>query len=67
MISVATFCRLTSLGKTKAYELINQARIESVRIDGRRLIKMSSVEALIESENSERGGGLPTTKPQVGM
>lgn len=48
MISVAAFCRLSTCGRTKAYELINQGRIKSVRVDGRRLIHLDSVVALLE-------------------
>ena len=47
-ISVAKFCRIYGLGKTKTYDLINQGRLEVCRVDRRTLIFVASAKALIK-------------------
>lgn len=48
--SVNDAIRLTSIGRTKLYELIGQGRLKSVRIGGRVLIPADSLRALITGE-----------------
>lgn len=38
--------RITSLGRTKLYELMGRGQLEYVKIDKRRLIRRSSISAL---------------------
>lgn len=49
-VSVAEFCRLTSLGPTKAYELIAEGRIQVRKIGRRTLVLTKSIIALIEGD-----------------
>lgn len=46
-VSVADFCRLTSLKKTSAYQLIRENKVEVRRLGGRTLVLMRSIEALL--------------------
>ena len=45
--TIAHACKAAGLGRTKLYELINEGRIETVRIGRRRLIKVSSLKRLL--------------------
>jgi excisionase family DNA binding protein len=47
-VTVPTALRLTGLGRTKFYELINEGRIKTVTVGRRRLVVYSSLEALAE-------------------
>jgi hypothetical protein len=40
----------SGLGRTKLYELMDDGRLESVKIDGRRLIVWASLEKLLAPE-----------------
>jgi hypothetical protein len=42
-ISVKEFCRLLSIGKTKAFEIIRRGRVDSILEGRRRLIFLESV------------------------
>ena len=53
-VSMREFCRLTSLGRTLAFSLAREQRIETRRINGRTLVLMRSIEALLEL-NEKRG------------
>lgn len=53
-ITISEFCRRVGVGKTSAYSLINRGLITKVRIQGRTLITVESVEALIA--RSKAGG-----------
>jgi hypothetical protein len=53
-ISVDTFCRITSLGRTACFALLREKRLEGIRVNRRTLISMRSVEALL-GLNEERG------------
>lgn len=44
LISVNEFCDLHSIGKTRAYQMINNRDIDSVKIGRSRRIKTNSVE-----------------------
>jgi len=46
-ISIAHFCRLSSLGKTKTYELIKAGILRTKKVGRRTLIDMESVFDLI--------------------
>ncbi len=50
-ITIRQCCRLTGLGRTKLFELIRQNRLESIKVDGRRLVLMDSVEALVANSS----------------
>ncbi len=48
--SIADACRVSSIGRTKLYELIGTGQLESRRIGGRTLIPAASLRRLIEGE-----------------
>jgi excisionase family DNA binding protein len=56
---VGEFCRLSGLGRTKVYELINAGELESITIGKRRLIVMASYTRLIERRRAAEGSGGP--------
>ena len=45
--TVADACKMTGLGKTKLYELMNAGTIKSVTVGRRRLLKVESLHALV--------------------
>lgn len=47
-VSIAEACRIVGIGKTSLYAAINAGKIEAVRVGRRRLVKVASLEALIE-------------------
>lgn len=47
-VSVIDACRLLGIGRTKLYELISSQEIQSFSIGRRRLVKVASLQALIE-------------------
>ena len=51
--SVAEACRVSSLGKTKIYELIADGKLEARKLGKRTLILADSLEHLIRSEKVE--------------
>lgn len=46
-ISVAEFCRISSLGKTTAFALMREGKLASTRVRGRTLVLFDSATALI--------------------
>jgi excisionase family DNA binding protein len=46
-VTVAKTCHLTSLGNTKIYELIKAGKLKSIAIGRRRLVFVSSIDALL--------------------
>lgn len=46
-ISVSDFCQITGLGRTKAFALIREGRLDVAKIGRRTLITTDSVSALI--------------------
>ena len=54
-ISIKRFCRLSSLGRTKAYELIHSGELRTTKVGRRTLIDMKSVRALLMENNGETG------------
>jgi excisionase family DNA binding protein len=48
--SVAEACRVTSIGRTRLYELINEGRLEVRKIGKRTLIPAASLRRLIAGE-----------------
>lgn len=48
LISVQQFCDAYSLGKTRAYELLNAGEIEAIKSGHRTLILIDSVEAWVQ-------------------
>jgi excisionase family DNA binding protein len=49
--SIREAMHASSLGKTKMYELINQGKLQAVRIGGRTVIPAESLQALISGNN----------------
>lgn len=52
-ISVAEFCRISSLGKTTAFALIRDQKLATKRVRGRTLILFDSAMALIGPAKKE--------------
>lgn len=50
LISVSALCTTLGIGKTKAYQLINQEVFRSIVIGRRRLIVWESVQAFVSNE-----------------
>ena len=48
MITVRRFCEISSCGKTTAFRLIREGKIESRCVGRRRLIVMESVRSLLD-------------------
>lgn len=48
--SIADACRVSSLGRTRLYQLIGEGRLEARKIGKRTLIPAASLRALIEGE-----------------
>lgn len=46
-VTVADACRVTGLGKTKLYQLINDSVVTSAIVGGRRLVQFASLKALV--------------------
>lgn len=46
-LTIPTFTKMFGIGRTTAYSLIREGRLERVRIGGRTLITMASAEALL--------------------
>ena len=46
-VSVREFCRLSSLGRSTAFKLINEGRLEVIRIGGRTLVLTRSIDELL--------------------
>jgi hypothetical protein len=47
-IRVKAFMARYGFGKTKTYEMMNSGRLDTIKVDGTRLIKVASVRALLE-------------------
>jgi excisionase family DNA binding protein len=47
--SVADACRITSIGRTKLYELISQGKVATVVVGRRRLVRADSIRKLVEA------------------
>lgn len=39
---------LIGIGRTKVYDLINEGKLDSVKVGGRRLVKIESIRALVD-------------------
>ena len=48
--SIADACRVSSIGRTRLYQLIGEGRLEARKIGKRTLIPAASLRALIEGE-----------------
>ena len=49
--SIIEAARALSLGRTSIYALIDEGRLDTIKIGRRRLIKVESIRALLESGN----------------
>ena len=49
-VSIAEACRLTGLGRTSIYELVNEGRVRTTRIGTRRLVHVDSLRALVAED-----------------
>lgn len=53
-VTVEEFCQITSLGRTTAFQLIREGRLEVRRVRRRTLVLMCSIEALLELSSQKR-------------
>ncbi len=53
-VSVTEFCRLTSIGRSTAFQLIRTGAVVSAKLGRRRVVTVASIKALI-GRNSTRG------------
>lgn len=51
LCSVPDAARSLGIGKTKAYDLISEGRLETISIGSRRLVKVASIHRLVEAAN----------------
>lgn len=55
-VTVEEFCQITSLGRTTAFQLIREGRIEVRRVRRRTLVLMRSIDALLELNSQQECG-----------
>jgi excisionase family DNA binding protein len=48
-VRVDTFCELTGIGRTKVYKMMDDGRLDSVKLDKQRLILVESYRRLLRS------------------
>ena len=48
LTSINAACEALSVGRTYLYDLINSGRLDTVKLGRRTLVKVSSIEALID-------------------
>ena len=53
--TIAEACAATGIGRTKIYEALSDGRLESVKVDNRRLIIVASLLRLLEAPHSTQG------------
>ena len=53
LCSIADTARILGIGKTKTYELISDDVLECVTIGARRLVKVSSINKLVDDRSAE--------------
>jgi excisionase family DNA binding protein len=46
-VSLREACQIIGIGRTRLYELINNGELESIRLGGRRLVKIEALRELI--------------------
>jgi hypothetical protein len=61
-LTVKATCMVTGLGPTKVWQLIRDGRLEVVRVDGRTLVRFSSVERLLSPEQDEQAAPRKTPR-----
>lgn len=54
LCSIADAARILGIGKTKTYELISDEVLECVTIGARRLVKVSSINKLVDTGTVDR-------------
>lgn len=51
--TISETAKALGLGRTKVYELIKQKKLESIKIGTRRLVKVSSIQRLVDPANRD--------------
>lgn len=54
--SIPDACKALNVGRSKLYDLMEQGRLETVRIGRRRLIRVASIRALANGEAVDANG-----------
>jgi hypothetical protein len=66
--TVTGFCRLSGIGRSRAYEMIADGRIESITLGRSRLIVLDSYHRLVEQQRQEQaasGQRRPSPNPKA--
>lgn len=53
LVSVTEAAHILGIGRTNLYSRINAKQIEAIRIGGRRLVKLASIEAFIDQASQQ--------------
>ena len=53
--TIAEACAATGIGRTKIYEALSDGRLESVKVDNRRLVLVASLLRLLDGPHSIQG------------
>jgi excisionase family DNA binding protein len=53
--TIAEACVATGIGRTKLYEALSDGRLESVKVDNRRLVLVASLLRLLEAPRPTQG------------
>jgi excisionase family DNA binding protein len=61
-LTVKAACIVTGLGATKVWELIRDGRLEVARVDGRTLVRFSSIERLLSPDQNEQSASRKTPR-----
>lgn len=54
LCSIADAARILGIGKTKTYELISESALECVTIGTRRLVKVASINKLVDAASIDK-------------
>lgn len=63
LVPVSELCRLLGVKRTTAFALIKEHRVDSVKINAKRLVTVSSIERLVEQSLSAAPS--PSDKPNI--
>lgn len=53
LVSVSEAAHILGIGRTNLYSRINSKQIDAIRIGGRRLVKLASIEAFIDQASQQ--------------
>lgn len=62
--TIGDFSRLSGIGRSRVYELLDDGTLESIKVGKRRLVLIDSYRRLIESQRALRPQIPPVTPPR---